>query len=265
MVRWPTAGNVYPVTPKAYPSSPNAYPATVNAFPSGVATTPLTILGSAAWWVRADLGITIGTGVSAWADQSGNGADFSQGTGSAQPTFSASAVNGQPSVIGDGVNDRLSATLARAAPGTQSFYLWFLLRQVAWSVNRQVYNDGAGVLHQSATTPRLRSNNAVNSTENAAATVGDFKFIEVYFSNSVADYVRIGATAVTGVNTGNSAGTGTVNLFGNNAGTVCSAVEICEAGCHLGTPTGAGGIAGGGQRSQLAQYMSDRYGAAVLL
>jgi hypothetical protein len=38
-------------------------------------------------WLRADLGITIGTGVSAWADQSGNGNNFTQATGSAQPSL----------------------------------------------------------------------------------------------------------------------------------------------------------------------------------
>ncbi len=224
---------------------------------------PVTILGSAAWAVRADLGITIGTGVSAWADQSGNHVDFTQGTGSAQPAFSASAINGQPSVLGDGTNDKLTATMARVAPGTQPFYLWFLMRQVSWTLNDQIYNDGSAVLFQGAVTPNLRINNAINSTENTAATIGSFKFIEAYFSNSIADYLQVGATAVTGVSAGNGVGTGSVILFGA-AASAFSNTEICEAGCFLGTPTGAGGLAGGGQRAAMAQYMSDRYGATVL-
>lgn len=226
--------------------------------------TPLTILGSLAWWVRADLGITLGTGVAAWADQSGNGADFVQVTGANQPALTVAAINGRDAVTGDGVNDRLAATLARAAPGTQPFYICLLMRQNAWSLNRQIYNDGATVLHMSATTPNLRTNNAINSTENAAATVGSFKLVEMYFSNSVADYLRIGATAVTGVNTGNSAGTGSINLFGNSAGSTCASSAICEGLMFLGTPTGTGGLTGGGQRAQLAQYFSDRYGESVL-
>jgi hypothetical protein len=44
-----------------------------------------------AFWLRADLtsSLTIATGVSAWADQSGNGNTFTQVTGSKQPTVSA--------------------------------------------------------------------------------------------------------------------------------------------------------------------------------
>jgi len=43
-----------------------------------------------ALWLRADKGVTIATGVSSWADQSGNGNTATQATGSAQPTRNAS-------------------------------------------------------------------------------------------------------------------------------------------------------------------------------
>jgi hypothetical protein len=52
-------------------------------------------------WLRADLGVTIGTGVSSWADQSGNGNNVTQGTGAKQPTFVASGgANNTPYVQG---------------------------------------------------------------------------------------------------------------------------------------------------------------------
>ncbi len=51
-----------------------------------------------ALWLRADLGITIGTGVSAWADQSGTGNHVVQATGANQPAFVASGLNGKPVV-----------------------------------------------------------------------------------------------------------------------------------------------------------------------
>ncbi len=66
---------------------------------------------------RADTGITIVTGVSAWNDMVGT-AHLLQGTGSLQPTFTASAQNGQPGVTGDGVDDILAATVARSEPRT---------------------------------------------------------------------------------------------------------------------------------------------------
>jgi hypothetical protein len=57
-----------------------------------------TQLAGCALWLRADLGITIGTGVSAWADQSGNAHNVTQGTGAAQPTYTTSdaAYNNKP-------------------------------------------------------------------------------------------------------------------------------------------------------------------------
>ena len=51
-------------------------------------------------WLDARVGITIATGVSSWADQSGNGNTFTQGTGANQPAFNASAINGFPGVVG---------------------------------------------------------------------------------------------------------------------------------------------------------------------
>lgn len=44
-------------------------------------------------WLRGDAGITIGTGVSQWADQSGNGRNFTQGTGPKQP-LNSNTLNG---------------------------------------------------------------------------------------------------------------------------------------------------------------------------
>lgn len=48
-----------------------------------------TDLAGCVLWLRADLGISIGTGVSAWADQSGQGNNYSQGTGANQPGIAA--------------------------------------------------------------------------------------------------------------------------------------------------------------------------------
>lgn len=52
---------------------------------SGAPFTPASISGIVAWF-RADLGITLnGSNISAWADQSGNGNNLSQGTAAKQP------------------------------------------------------------------------------------------------------------------------------------------------------------------------------------
>jgi hypothetical protein len=60
-----------------------------------------------AWW-RADLGITLNGGdVSAWADQSGNGRNFSQATAANQALYvpSDSRFGGKPSIEFNGTSD----------------------------------------------------------------------------------------------------------------------------------------------------------------
>lgn len=56
--------------------------------PGGSIANPCTYLGGCLDWHRSDLGVTIGTGVSAWADQSGHSHTLSQATGGTQPGYS---------------------------------------------------------------------------------------------------------------------------------------------------------------------------------
>ena len=62
----------------------------------GSLPSPSTLLG---WW-KADAGVTKDGSdkVSQWADQSGNGYDFTQATGARQPTWEASVQNGLPGI-----------------------------------------------------------------------------------------------------------------------------------------------------------------------
>lgn len=82
--------------------------------------TPLTILGNAsvAAWYRSDMGITIGTGVSAWADQSGSGRHLLQAVAGKQPALVAGATpNGKPVLRFDGISHALkTATFALNQP-----------------------------------------------------------------------------------------------------------------------------------------------------
>lgn len=229
---------------------------------AAASSTPISILGSLAWWVRADLGITIGTGVSAWADQSGNGVNFAQGTGSAQPAFGATAgPNNTPAVTGDGTNDILSATWSRVAPGTQPFYVWHVLKQVTWTNGRILYGDingGVGFAAQQLTgTPNISvSINAVQENPNAAGTVGSFFRHELYFNNTTGSYHKIGSTNSTGGSTTNAAGSGTMYLFGFGGGAY-SNIAIAESFVFLGTPSAQ-------QRAALDEYCTQRYGAGLV-
>lgn len=73
--------------------------------PAALGFTPASLSGLALW-LRADLGITVtGSGVSLWADQSGNGRNFAQGTDAQRPPYLASGgINGKASLHGTAVS-----------------------------------------------------------------------------------------------------------------------------------------------------------------
>jgi len=86
---------------------------------SVVAFSPSDLSGLIAWH-KSDVGITIGTGVATWADQSGNGNDFGQATLGSQPAYNATDAqyNNKPSISFDGLADSLKITNLAYGPMT---------------------------------------------------------------------------------------------------------------------------------------------------
>lgn len=78
--------------------------------------------------LKADTGVTLdATGnVSTWADQSGLGNSAGQATAAAQPLLVSNAVNGQPVVRFDGINDFLNLAAATMGGATQGEVLLVL-------------------------------------------------------------------------------------------------------------------------------------------
>lgn len=227
-----------------------------------LSASPLTILGSLAWWVRADQGITLAAGVSQWNDLSGNGVNFAQGTAGFQPALVASAINGRPAVQSDGVDDALTASWARVAPGTQPFYLWLVCRQDTWSSNDYICGDFSGngfAVVQNVGSPTAGVYNSSTASTNSAATLGSFFRWEAQLQNTIADYLKIGSTNATGTSSSNQAGSGNVALF--NSGPIIAsryaAVTIAEAFIHLGTPDVS-------KRTELDAYCTARYGSGLV-
>jgi hypothetical protein len=224
-------------------------------------STPLTIVSSVPFrlWVRADLGITIGTGVSAWADQSGNGNSFTQGTGGSQPTLTAAdaTLNNLPSVGFDGVDDTMQSALALAAPGTTPFFIWGICKQRSWTGNESLVSGSGALLQiaQNTASPGIAGFDGTVSPVNNALAVNAWGRLEASFQNTAADYVRLIATTVTGI-MGNSANT-SVNL-GARGGTILFAdCAWAELFITLGTPSV-------GERAALDAYVTARYGAGLV-
>lgn len=208
------------------------------------AATWLSILGALAWWVRPNMGYTMGTGVAAWADQSGNGVNFLQGVGTAQPALLPAALDGYSAVLGDGSNDVISAAWARVAPSVQPFYVRTILAQVSWTNLDYSIGDYNGVVGfvevQRVASPGMEMYNVGTTPgNNAAGTIGSYFRHEMQFTGTAANYHKIGATSLTGVSAGDNAGGGTIGLFNSGAGIAgrYGNVAIVEAAIYLGTPS----------------------------
>jgi len=219
MPSWPTATN-WP-TAVNWPTGVNGPPTIVNWPDSGGGppppTTPLTIFGAASvlQWCRADLGVTVATGVSVWADQSGNGKDYLQATAANQPALTAvdATLNNLPTIGFDGVDDMmLAATLNFGLVAAAPICCLMIMKTTA-DLGHNMVLVGSGVdggSHCVVYAPNGASLNRYNGAVVLAATMalnawgrGRFEF-----SNSATDIGQFRANQNVN-NAGNSAqGTG---------------------------------------------------------
>jgi hypothetical protein len=227
--------------------------------------TPATIMGAntVAWW-RADLGVTIGTGVSQWSDQSGNGFHLAQGTGANQPTFEASGgPNSTPSILFDGSNDRLiNAAIDRPAPATTPTIIWMVVSQVTWTNGDRICGFGAAASHMSLTqnpvTPQWRMLNTVLVNTNAALTIGAWGRVEAGFLGTTSDYLKIIATNVAaGTSAGNTDPAAGFSLGTDPVGGLPGNFRISDLAIFDAQPSGA-------QTTDLDAYVTARYGAGLV-
>lgn len=73
--------------------------------------------GLSGWYDGRCGSFTIATGISQWNDKSGLGRNPANATGTKQPLFNGSYINGFPAVVFDGTDDYLTVSLA-ATPGS---------------------------------------------------------------------------------------------------------------------------------------------------
>jgi len=216
-----------------------------------------------AGWDAADLAASP---VALWPDASGNGFDLAQAVGANQPTWTAaSGPNGNPSVLFDGSNDSLAnAALNLPAPGTTPTFYWAVLRQVTWTASDRLWGAGADALSLTANSftpsgsPFISQINSAfpGSNPNGALTVNTYKRVEMYFSNSVSDYIKVAATTQTSANAGNAdaaagfvlGAAASLASFGN--------IEVCEFWIFNFLPSAA-------QLASLDAYARNRYGTGL--
>jgi hypothetical protein len=212
-------------------------------------------------YVQSDLGVTLnGSTVSAWADQSGNGNNFSQGTASKQPTFTTNVLNGRPSVLFDGTDDDMTASgVDLPAPGTTNTFFWFVFRQVTWVLNDSIWCTGTATamrIAQSTSTPNLSGANVTTGPNNAGASINSWVRGEHLYSNSTSDYLKLAATNATGTNLGNTNPASGLTLGRNQGSTTWGNTEWVAFGIFAGNPTS-------GEKTALSNAATAYWGSGV--
>lgn len=230
-----------------------------------VPTTPLTVYDTDLnQWLRGDLGITIVTGVSAWADQSGKGNHAVQAVGTAQPVYTAedATLDNQPTLTADGTNDVLTTAGLTTDLATDDLYVCAIIKSVTWT-NGDTLTGGNGTTpprsFQAGVTPAISQTAAVSANSNTGGTVGSWVRYESFWSLTAGtSYLKIGATNVTGGNPGSGTRTSSsifaapAALFGNYA---LAEFIVVKRAAGSGGPTAL-------ERAAIDAYLQARYPSA---
>jgi len=147
----------------------------------------------------------------------------------------------------------------RLAPGTTAAFWWFIFKPIAWTLNATLIGTSAtqtrGVF-QGAASPNMRMLNSVQVNQ-TVTTLGSWHRGEVFFSNSVSDYMKLGATSTNLASAGNQAQS---NLFlWSFAGLQFGNYALAEFGVWFGGQPTAG------EKSDLNTYATNRYGGGLLV
>ena len=165
-------------------------------------------------WFRMGVGITESGGfASVWADQSGNGNDLSQATGTKQPAYSAGVLTF------DGIDNFMKCS---AFTLNQPIQVSILAKQVSFT-NDDYFCDGnttdsTVIIFQSVSSPNIAcwAGPPVAAT-NTNMTLGSF-FAVSSVCNGASTSIKVGTTTVTTGTTG-AANAGGFTLGSNGGGT----------------------------------------------
>jgi hypothetical protein len=170
-----------------------------------------------------------------------NSGSAAQATGSLQPAYTASdaTLNNRATIRGDGVDDYLNDTaLNLPAPGTTNIWIHIVFKPRTWTSGDHIFgcNVTAYRFGQLAgATPQHYFSNGTISAQ-ISPTLNTWQRGEIFLSNSTSDYLKIGATTVTGTNLGNTDPAAGFFLFARNVAGYAD-VDIARIIITQGKPT----------------------------
>ena len=223
---------------------------------SGIVWTPRAITGLKLW-LRADLGVTIGTGVSAWADQSGNGNNVTQGTGSKQPTFNATdaAFNNKTTLS-------FAAASAQCLQGTFGVsvavpYTLFIVGSVDRAYARSWFDGSTVGGRAEAYTDGVSDKMYAGTAFISAADVSTSPRVMTYEMNGASSniYISSNTSAVTG-------DPGSNTLAGATIGAAFDQLSDALNG-KLAEVVLYGALLNATQQAQVRAYLGSRYGVTI--
>jgi hypothetical protein len=205
-------------------------------------------------WVRSDLGITKDGSdfVATWADQSGNGRDFTEATN--KPLWVDSLLATFPGIRFDGSNDLLTAaSWSQVMP----IHVFMVLNQKTWVSEDGIWGgtttSGQRVF-QFSSSPEMRSNAGTASTGPASLATGTFGLIHSFHNSTTENWIALND----GAETANVANVGTAEPggfrmgvgYGGSAG--FTNIEVVEFIVYSAEVTGA-------DLTSLLAYINSRY------
>lgn len=209
-------------------------------------------------WLRADIGTTIATGVSQWNDQSGNGNNFSQATGSAQPTVAASvsALNGAPALQFAAASSQQLSLTSFAGVSAQPFTVYCVaLFTGTLASGGVVFGFGTGgvggiIRNNSGTPPIVTADTGPYSAQVNSAQSPASPFVASTIFQGATSSLRTNDVAATGtLGTGGISGSAAIGT--DNAGGPFWAGYIAEVIVYSSTSA---------LNSTVLAYLSARYG-----
>ncbi len=184
------------------------------SWPGGLSSpsvTPLNILQSitVVGWSRSDLMCT----GALWENQVnvGGGVGWT-GTGSAQPTKVAAdpAFAGRPSLAWEVTDDQMVAAISAPAPGTTNRFYWIVAQNLGLTAGSGAIISGDGgsahlIFRNGADAAGQLSGYSGTFVQGASnfPLSGAPRLIQAAFTNTTADFLKIGSSNVTGTSMGN--------------------------------------------------------------